>query len=236
MGKENDNEVKGEGNEIDFGARVYDPRIGRFLSVDPLIKDQPSYSSYLFAGNRPINHVDINGAVEGEPVPEEGRPHLRAIMGGLILPMNMAPYTRYGISRAGYEYETNPLSTAEQIRREEAFRREEYIRNSLMIGGKWVPRSEDEIRDLRFQATMSAVNKFNDASHPEYNLYIQKQLNQLETQVKGLRMTLGEAEKEMRQMNQKIINVFEDIIRDNNKVDKRINEYFRELNKTGQTL
>ncbi|MEZ2442980.1 AHH domain-containing protein [Chitinophaga sp. RCC_12] len=74
------------------------------------------------------------------------------------------------------------------------------------------------------------------ASHPEYNLYIQKQLNQLETQVKGLRMTLGEAEKEVRQINQKIISVFEDIMRDNNKVDKRINEYFRELNKTGQTL
>ncbi|SKC95077.1 hypothetical protein SAMN05660461_0219 [Chitinophaga ginsengisegetis] len=78
----------------------------------------------------------------------------------------MAPYTRYGISRAGYEYETNPLSTAEQIRQEEAFRREEYIRNSLMIGGKWVPRSEDEIRDLRFQATMSAVNKFNESLKP----------------------------------------------------------------------
>jgi len=29
-GKENDNEVKGEGNEQDYGMRIYDPRVGNF--------------------------------------------------------------------------------------------------------------------------------------------------------------------------------------------------------------
>jgi RHS repeat-associated protein len=61
-GKENDYEVKGSGNEIDYGMRVYDPRIGRFLSVDPLMHDFPHYTPYQFAGNMPIIAIDLDGA------------------------------------------------------------------------------------------------------------------------------------------------------------------------------
>jgi RHS repeat-associated protein len=50
-GKENDNEVKGEGNQQDYGMRIYDPRLGRFLSVDPLMEDYPFYTPYQFASN-----------------------------------------------------------------------------------------------------------------------------------------------------------------------------------------
>ncbi|MDR6571339.1 RHS repeat domain-containing protein, partial [Chitinophaga ginsengisegetis] len=63
-GKENDNEIKGEGNEIDYGMRVYDPRIGKFLSTDPLSKQYPHYTPYQFAGNTPIQAIDLDGAEE----------------------------------------------------------------------------------------------------------------------------------------------------------------------------
>jgi len=63
-GKENDNEVKGEGNEQDYGMRVYDPRLGRFLSVDPLSKDYPHYTPYSYAGNKPIESIDLDGEEE----------------------------------------------------------------------------------------------------------------------------------------------------------------------------
>ena len=43
-GKENDNEIKGQGNQQDYGMRVYDGRVGRFLSVDPLQNDYPWFT------------------------------------------------------------------------------------------------------------------------------------------------------------------------------------------------
>jgi RHS repeat-associated protein len=60
-GKENDNEVKGEGNQQDYGMRIYDPRLGRFLSVDPLTKQFPFYTPYQFSGNKPIAFIDLDG-------------------------------------------------------------------------------------------------------------------------------------------------------------------------------
>jgi RHS repeat-associated protein len=61
-GKEKDNEVKGEGNQQDYGMRVYDPRVGRFLSIDPLTKPYPELTPYQFASNRPIDAIDLDGA------------------------------------------------------------------------------------------------------------------------------------------------------------------------------
>ena len=60
-GKENDNEVKGEGNQQDYGMRVYDPRVGRFLSVDPLFKGYPWNSPYAFAENDVLRSIDLDG-------------------------------------------------------------------------------------------------------------------------------------------------------------------------------
>lgn len=64
-GKENDNEVKGEGNQQDYGMRIYDPRLGRFLSIDPLTRKFAFYTPYQFAGNTPIQAIDLDGM---EPV------------------------------------------------------------------------------------------------------------------------------------------------------------------------
>ncbi len=67
-GKENDNDVKAvEGGQQDYGLRIYDPRLGRFLSVDPLTDDYPSWSPYPFAMNRPIDGIDLDGG-EWKPV------------------------------------------------------------------------------------------------------------------------------------------------------------------------
>src|SRR5687768_13237003 len=60
-GKESDNEVSGSGNQYDYGFRIYNPRLGRFLSVDPLSKSFPWWTPYQFAGNMPIAAIDLDG-------------------------------------------------------------------------------------------------------------------------------------------------------------------------------
>ncbi|WP_165806452.1 RHS repeat-associated core domain-containing protein [Chitinophaga parva] len=60
-GKENDNEVKGEGDQQDYGMRVYDPRLGRFLSIDPLHSKYPELTPFQFASNSPVQGIDLDG-------------------------------------------------------------------------------------------------------------------------------------------------------------------------------
>ena len=56
----------GAGNEVDlnlydFGARRYDPSIGRWLSQDPLMEKYYYHTPYLFCAGSPINLIDPTG-------------------------------------------------------------------------------------------------------------------------------------------------------------------------------
>jgi RHS repeat-associated protein len=68
-GKENDKDM--DGNCYDYGFRIYNPALGRFLSVDPLTKSYPWYTPYQFAGNRPINSIDVDGLEDHNVVTNE---------------------------------------------------------------------------------------------------------------------------------------------------------------------
>jgi RHS repeat-associated protein len=61
QGQESDNEIKGEGNSINYQFRVYDPRLGRFLSTDPIKGKYPFYSPYHFSSNQPIHASELEG-------------------------------------------------------------------------------------------------------------------------------------------------------------------------------
>lgn len=56
-GKENDSET----NLQDYGMRIYNPNLGKFLSVDPLANKFPFYTPYQFASNTPVAAIDIDG-------------------------------------------------------------------------------------------------------------------------------------------------------------------------------
>jgi RHS repeat-associated protein len=71
-GKEVDDEVSGSGNSYDFGARLYNPRLGRWLALDPKAYRYTGYSPYHFGYDNPIVTIDPDGnqnivVVGGQP-------------------------------------------------------------------------------------------------------------------------------------------------------------------------
>ncbi|MCC5922082.1 MAG: RHS repeat-associated core domain-containing protein [Cyclobacteriaceae bacterium] len=66
-GKEEDPEgLGGGGSTYEYGFRIYNPQISKFLSVDPLADQAPGWTPYRFGFNNPIRFLDPNGLFETE--------------------------------------------------------------------------------------------------------------------------------------------------------------------------
>ncbi len=61
QGSEMDNEVKGEGNSYNTEFRQLDPRLGRWLTIDPKASSMPWESPYSSMDNNPIRLNDPKG-------------------------------------------------------------------------------------------------------------------------------------------------------------------------------
>ncbi|HJW30772.1 MAG TPA: RHS repeat-associated core domain-containing protein, partial [Saprospiraceae bacterium] len=59
-GKEKDNSFAST-TDYDYGFRIYNPEIGKFLSTDPLTKKYAMLTPYQFASNTPITSIDLDG-------------------------------------------------------------------------------------------------------------------------------------------------------------------------------
>ncbi len=57
-GKEHEGDLT---SYLDYGARWYDPSIGRFMKHDRFADNFPEQSPYLYASNNPIIFIDMNG-------------------------------------------------------------------------------------------------------------------------------------------------------------------------------
>lgn len=61
QGQEKDDELKGEGNSLNYAFRMHDPRVGRFFATDPLFRNYAYNSPYAFSQNRVIDGVELEG-------------------------------------------------------------------------------------------------------------------------------------------------------------------------------
>ncbi len=61
QGQEKGDEIRGEGNSVNYKYRMHGPRIGRFFAVDPLSPKYPWNSPYAFSENNVIASVELEG-------------------------------------------------------------------------------------------------------------------------------------------------------------------------------
>jgi RHS repeat-associated protein len=95
-GKEKDEEgMGGGGSTYDYGFRIYNPGLGKFLSVDPLTKQYPELTPYQFASNRPIDGIDRDG-LEFEPYWASTAPAAQRRAMANMTPQQRAEYQRKG--------------------------------------------------------------------------------------------------------------------------------------------
>ena len=59
--QEKDDEIKGEGNSVNYTFRMHDPRLGRFFAVDPLTAKYSYNSPYSFSENKVIAWGELEG-------------------------------------------------------------------------------------------------------------------------------------------------------------------------------
>jgi RHS repeat-associated protein len=73
-----DPETKGNGNSYTTEFRQYDPRLGRWLSLDPMAAIEPGWTPYRAFFDNPIVHIDPDGLFEDRKAAREYRKEKRA--------------------------------------------------------------------------------------------------------------------------------------------------------------
>jgi RHS repeat-associated protein len=101
-------EINAEDGTYDFGARVYRPDLGRFMSPDSIIPDpgsSQSWNRYAFAHNNPIGFIDPSGHSETSTTKPKFRgDEMEAPPPGAV------PYRGYGGDKTlGHAYETRSV-------------------------------------------------------------------------------------------------------------------------------
>jgi RHS repeat-associated protein len=105
QGSEKDGEVKGEGNSYSTQYRQLNPRLGRWLTLDPKAGIQPHQSPYSSMDNNPIANNDILGDIVDY---ERGRDKVRVFFGRMFSRKVRQDFRTYKGRQQIYTYRRRP--------------------------------------------------------------------------------------------------------------------------------
>ena len=96
QGQEHEDDITG--GDYAFAYRLHDPRIGRFLSIDPVGNDYPWNAPYSFSENRVIDGIDLEGKEYCPLIPKfdyhgTWDDYVSAVDNGVINVLNIVPET-----------------------------------------------------------------------------------------------------------------------------------------------
>jgi RHS repeat-associated protein len=90
-------------NLYDYGARNYDPALGRWINPDALSEEYSDYSPYVYAFNDPIRHVDPDGNAPEDRLGEIDPPGKKKLNQSTIATLNIEPRMQGGYVGQGLD-------------------------------------------------------------------------------------------------------------------------------------
>jgi RHS repeat-associated protein len=167
QGQEKDDELKGEGNSLNYTYRMHDSRVGRFFAIDPLYKKYPFYSPYAFSGNRVIDAREIEGLEPGLPYTswEEAYENFAMQYNGFSIMIGREVSTtfyRYETKEGyRYSYHTPVLGEAGNVDRKDDY--------YLSVMKQEIPQGADQLRGGHSHGTANEINNIKNDNGTYYN-------------------------------------------------------------------